>query len=203
MTSITVGIAYTSGYGHTRELANAVAQGAASVPGTIVEMIDVATITDDDWRTLDRCDAIIFGSPTYMGSASGAFHTFAEATSARWMTRAWQDKIAAGFTNSGSMSGDKLHTLQYFSMLAAQHGMHWISLGLLPGWNTTTASEHDHNRLGFYLGAGAQTWNDQGPEAVHGSDLSTARHLGQRVATHTSRFADTLDLTDSPAATAG
>ncbi|MEV5749695.1 flavodoxin family protein [Actinoallomurus sp. NPDC052308] len=203
MSSITVGIAYTSGYGHTRELADAVAQGAASVPGTLVEMIDVAAITDDDWRTLDRCDAIIFGSPTYMGSASGAFHAFAEATSGRWMTRAWQDKIAAGFTNSGSMSGDKLHTLQYFSMLAAQHGMHWISLGLLPGWNTTTASEHDHNRLGFYLGAGAQTWNDQGPEAVHGADLSTAHHLGRRVATHTGRFADTLDLADIPGATAG
>ncbi|MEV7099473.1 flavodoxin family protein [Amycolatopsis sp. NPDC051045] len=203
MSSIAVGIAYTSGYGHTRELANAVAQGAGSVPDTLVEMIDVAAMTDDDWRTLDRCDAIIFGSPTYMGSASGAFHTFAEATSARWMTRAWQDKIAAGFTNSGSMSGDKLHTLQYFSMLAAQHGMHWISLGLLPGWNTTTASAHDHNRLGFYLGAGAQTWNDQGPEAVHDADVSTARHLGQRVATHTSRFMDTSEVTDTAAATAG
>ncbi|UOX90729.1 flavodoxin family protein [Amycolatopsis sp. FBCC-B4732] len=189
MSHVTVGIAYTSGYGHTRELANAVAGGAAAVRDTAVEMVDVAAITDDDWHTLDRCDAIVFGSPTYMGSASGAFHAFAEATSRRWMTRAWQDKIAAGFTNSGSMSGDKLHTLQYFSMLAAQHGMHWISLGLLPGWNTTAASEHDHNRLGFYLGAGAQTWNDRGPEAVHGADLSTAHHLGRRVATHTSRFA--------------
>lgn len=202
MSNITVGIAYTSGYGHTLELARAVAQGAASVPDTLVEMIDVAAITDDGWHTLDRCDAIIFGSPTYMGSASGAFHTFAEGTSRRWMTRAWQDKIAAGFTNSGSMSGDKLHTLQYFSMLAAQHGMHWISLGLMPGWNTTTASEHDHNRLGFYLGAGAQSWNDKGPEAVHGADLSTARHLGQRVATHTSRFMDKLEVPGIPVTTA-
>lgn len=203
MSSITVGIAYTSGYGHTRELANAVAEGAASVPGTRVAMIDVAAVTDDDWQTLDGCHAIVFGSPTYMGSASGAFHAFAEATSGRWTTRAWQDKIAAGFTNSGSMSGDKLHTLQYFSMLAAQHGMHWISLGLLPGWNTTTASEDDHNRLGFYLGAGAQTWNDQGPDAVHTADVSTARHLGRRVATHTRRFANAFDPTEAVAATAG
>ncbi|MEZ0109613.1 NAD(P)H dehydrogenase (quinone) [Catenulispora sp. EB89] len=205
MTGITIAIAYTSGYGHTRELANAVAQGAASVPDTVVALIDVVAITDDDWHTLDHCDAIIFGSPTYMGSASGAFHAFAEATSARWMTRAWQDKLAAGFTNSGSMSGDKLHTLQYFAMFAAQHGMHWINLGLLPGWNTTTASEHDHNRLGFYLGAGAQTWNDQGPEAVHHADLTTAHHLGRRVATHTSRFAEkeTLDRADIPVTTAG
>lgn len=31
----------------------------------------------------------------------------------------------------------------------------WVSLGPLPGWNTTTSSDHDDNRLGFYLGAGA------------------------------------------------
>ncbi|WP_031191886.1 flavodoxin family protein, partial [Streptomyces peucetius] len=74
---------------------------------------------------LDAADAIVFGSPTYMGTASGAFHVFAEATSKRWATRAWQDKLAAGFTNSGSKSGDKLHTLQFFTVLAAQHGMHW------------------------------------------------------------------------------
>jgi multimeric flavodoxin WrbA len=123
-----------------------------------------------------------------MGSASGAFHAFAEATSKRWMTQQWLDKLASGFTNSGSMSGDKLHTLQYLALLAAQHGMHWVSLGLMPGWNTTTSSEHDDNRLGFYLGAGAQTWNDQGPDAVHTADISTARHLGARVATQALRY---------------
>jgi NAD(P)H dehydrogenase (quinone) len=183
MTHIRVAIAYTSGYGHTLEFATSVADGARAVPETGVDLVDVAAITDTGWNTLDTADAIIFGTPTYMGSASGAFHAFAEATSRPWMQRTWQDKLAAGFTNSGSMSGDKLHTLQYLSLLAAQHGMHWVSLGLLPGWNTTVASEHDDNRLGFYLGAGAQSWNDQGPDAVHKADLSTARHLGGRVAT--------------------
>ncbi|MFI5843824.1 flavodoxin family protein [Catenuloplanes sp. NPDC051500] len=182
MTHVSVAIAYTSGYGHTRELANSVADGASAVNGTDVDLVDVATISGEGWNTLNNADAIVFGTPTYMGSASGAFHTFAEATSKPWLARSWQDKLAAGFTNSGSMSGDKLHTLQYLSLLAAQHGMHWISLGLLPGWNTTVATEHDDNRLGFYLGAGAQSWNDQGPDAVHHADLSTARHLGGRVA---------------------
>jgi multimeric flavodoxin WrbA len=118
-----------------------------------------------------------------MGTASGAFHAFAEATSKRWSTRAWSDKLAAGFTNSGSMSGDKMHTLQYLALLAAQHGMLWVSLGLLPGWNTTASSPQDDNRLGFYLGAGAQSFNDT--PAVHDADLNTARHLGRRVAEHT------------------
>ncbi len=77
---------------------------------------------------MDAADGIIFGTPTYMGTASGAFHAFAEATSKRWMTRAWNDKLAAGFTNSGSMSGDKLHTPQYLSLLAARHGILWVSM---------------------------------------------------------------------------
>ncbi|MGF6882734.1 NAD(P)H dehydrogenase (quinone) [Nocardia sp. GAS34] len=183
MNPITVAIAYFSGYGHTLELATAVRDGVESVADADAAMVNVAVPAEIDWEALDAADAIIFGTPTYMGTASGAFHVFAEATSSRWSRQAWKDKLAAGFTNSGSMSGDKLHTLQYLSLLAAQHGMHWISLGLMPGWNTTTSSEDDHNRLGFYLGAGAQTWNDQGPEAVHAADLATARFLGTRVAT--------------------
>jgi NAD(P)H dehydrogenase (quinone) len=182
MSTTNVAIAYFSGYGHTLELANAVRDGVESVADSECTMVNVAVPAEVDWEALDAADAIIFGTPTYMGTASGAFHVFAEATSTRWMTQAWKDKLGAAFTNSGSMSGDKVHTLQYLSLLAAQHGMHWISLGLMPGWNTSTGSEHDDNRLGFYLGAGAQTWNDQGPEAVHPSDLATARHLGARVA---------------------
>ncbi|KJK55841.1 flavodoxin family protein [Saccharothrix sp. ST-888] len=177
----TIAIAYHSGYGHTAVLAEAVARGAAA-GGAEVVRIAVDTITDEQWAQLDAADAIVFGSPTYMGTASGAFHTFAEATSKRWFTLAWKDKLAAGFTNSASKSGDKLHTLQFFTVLAAQHGMQWIGLDLHPGWNSTTASEDDINRLGFFLGAAAQSNNDQGPEGVHKADIATAEHLGERVA---------------------
>ncbi|PHQ49041.1 NADPH-dependent FMN reductase [Streptomyces cinnamoneus] len=181
VTTPVVSIAYHSGFGHTAVLAEAVRSGAAG-NGATVHLINVAEITDAEWELLDGSDAIVFGSPTYMGTASGAFHVFAEATSKRWFTRAWQDKIAAGFTNSASKSGDKLHTLQFFTVLAAQHGMHWVGLGTMPGWNSSTASENDVNRLGFFLGAGAQTNNDQGPEGVHKADIATAELLGRRVA---------------------
>ncbi|WEO95052.1 flavodoxin family protein [Streptomyces sp. FXJ1.172] len=180
MTTPVVSIAFHSGFGHTAVLAEAVRAGAADA-GAEVHLIKVDEITDEQWETLDRSDAIVFGSPTYMGTASGAFHVFAEGTSGRWYTRAWQDKLAAGFTNSASKSGDKLHTLQFFQTLAAQHGMHWVNLGLLPGWNSSTASENDLNRLGFFSGAAAQSNNDQGPDAVHKADLATAEHLGRRV----------------------
>ncbi|MFF8597778.1 flavodoxin family protein [Streptomyces sp. NPDC015232] len=188
MTTPVVSIAYHSGYGHTAVLAEAVRDGAADA-GATVHLINVAEITDAEWELLDASDAIVFGSPTYMGTASGAFHQFAEATSKRWFTDAWKDKLAAGFTNSGSKSGDKLHTLQFFQTLAGQHGMTWVNLGLKPGWNTTEASENDINRLGFFSGVGAQTFNDLGPDGVHKADLATAEHLGRRVATTARTFA--------------
>ncbi|OII60623.1 NADPH-dependent FMN reductase [Streptomyces sp. CC53] len=188
MTTPVVSIAYHSGYGHTAVLAEAVRAGAASA-GATVHLLSVDALTDADWELLDASDAIVFGSPTYMGTASGAFHAFAEATSKRWFTDAWRDKLAAGFTNSASKSGDKLHTLQFFQILAAQHGMHWVNLGLKPGWNASTASEYDLNRLGIFAGAGAQSNNDEGPDAVHKADLATAEHLGRRVAETARTFA--------------
>ncbi|WP_225823124.1 flavodoxin family protein [Streptomyces naphthomycinicus] len=180
MSTPVVSIAYHSGYGHTAVLAEAVRTGAVEA-GAEVHLIKVDEITEEQWATLDRSDVIVFGSPTYMGTASGAFHVFAEATSKRWFGQDWKDKLAAGFTNSASKSGDKLHTLQFFQTLAAQHGMHWVNLGLLPGWNSSTASENDLNRLGFFAGATAQSNNDQGPEGVHKADIATAEHLGRRV----------------------
>ncbi|MEU3064196.1 flavodoxin family protein [Streptomyces subrutilus] len=179
-----VAIAYHSGYGHTAVVAEAVRRGAAEA-GAVVHLIKVDGIDDARWELLDASDAIVFGSPTYMGTASGAFHVFAEATSKRWFGDVWQDKVAAGFTNSGSKSGDKLHTLQFFQTLAAQHGMSWVNLGLKPGWNSTAGSENDLNRLGFFAGAAAQTNSDEGPEGVHAADIATAEHLGRRVAEHT------------------
>ncbi|MFC5216213.1 flavodoxin family protein [Streptomyces coerulescens] len=185
MTTPVVSIAYHSGFGHTAVIAEAVRTGAVEA-GAEVHLIKVDEITEEQWAILDASDAIVFGSPTYMGTASGAFHVFAEATSKRWAERAWTDKLAAGFTNSASKSGDKLHTLQFFQILAGQLGMHWVNLGLLPGWNNSAASENDINRLGFFAGAAAQTNADQGPEAVHKADVATAEHLGRRV-TETAR----------------
>ncbi|MFE0042421.1 flavodoxin family protein [Streptomyces albireticuli] len=180
-----VAVAYHSGRGHNAVLARAVARGAADA-GAVSALVAVDAVTEEQWARLDAAHAIVFGAPTYMGGASAAFHAFAEATSARWARRSWRDKLAAGFTVSGSKSGDKLNTLQYLAVFAAQHAMHWVSPDLLPGWNVSTGSEHDLNRLGFHLGVGAQANADEGPEAVTKADAETAYLLGRRV-TETAR----------------
>ena len=181
-TDIRVAIVFHSGYGHTARQAEAVRRGVEKVPGASVLYLtsEEAQVRLDD---LSAADAIIFGAPTYMGSASAPFKAFMDATSRIFVSGAWRDKIAAGFTNSASRAGDKLSTLMQFAILAAQLGMHWVNLGLLPGNNLSSGSEADLNRLGFFLGAGSQSNADQGPEvAPPQSDLLTAEHLGERVA---------------------
>jgi NAD(P)H dehydrogenase (quinone) len=177
----TVAIAYHSGFGHTAVFADAVAAGLRDA-GADVRVVAVDRMTDEDWDILDGSDGIVFGTATYMGNVSAGFQTFAEQTGRRCMNGTWRDKVAAGFTNSGAKSGDKLNTLVSLSVFAAQHHMHWVNLGLGPGWNSSTGTENDLNRLGFWLGAGAQTDVDANPDRVHPSDVQTCRHLGRRVA---------------------
>ncbi|WNV88089.1 flavodoxin family protein [Umezawaea sp. Da 62-37] len=177
-------VASHDGRGHTGRLADAVRKGAGEVEGTDVVAVAVDEIAPEQWFLLDDADAVIFGAPTYMGSASAAFHRFAEASSRRWLTRRWQDKLAAGFTNSGAKAGDKSGTLGYLTTFAAQHGMVWVNLGLRSGWNSTKGSEDDLNRLGFSHGVAAQSNTDEGPERMHQADLATAEYLGKRVATY-------------------
>ncbi len=185
-----IAIVYHSGWGHTARQARAVQCGAEQVEGVRTLLLDVEE-AKTRWEDLNAADAIIFGAPTYVAGASAAFKAFEEASSHAIMTKGytWRDKIAAGFTNSGSRSGDKLATLIQIALFAAQHGMHWISLGLPPANHSSTGSEEDQNRLGFFLGAAAQSNVDQGPEVVPPeADLATARHLGKRVAEATLQF---------------
>ena len=123
-----IAIVYHSGYGHTKKQAEAVRDGAAAA-GTRVDLLAIdaeGNLPETAWATLNAADAIVFGSPTYMGSVSWQFKKFADASSKPWYARAWQNKIAAAFTNSASINGDKLATLQSLNTLAMQHGMVWV-----------------------------------------------------------------------------
>ena len=186
MTSVAV--VYHSGYGHTAEVAKAVAHGANLVEGIRAKLIRVEDI-EKHWQDLDEAEAIIFGAPTYMGSASAPFKAFMDASSKVWFKQGWKDKIAAGFTHSGSQGGDKYNTITQLFTLAMQHGMIWAGLGLMPGNNSSKGSLNDLNRLGSFTGAMTQSNVDQGAEAIPASDLKTAEHLGRRVAQVALQFA--------------
>lgn len=171
-------VIYHSGYGHTKKQAEAVTEGAKA---DLIAIDANGDITDADWAKLDAAKAIIMGSPTYMGSVSWQFKKFADASSKRWFTQEWKNKIFAGFTNSASMNGDKFSTIQYLFTLAMQHSGVWVGTGLMPA-NTKAAKHGDVNFLGSFSGALMASPSDSSVDEVNLGDLETAKLLGVRVA---------------------
>jgi multimeric flavodoxin WrbA len=164
-------VIYHSGYGHTQRIAQSVAEGANA---QLIAIDADGNITESDWAALDAADAIVMGSPTYMGSVSWQFKKFADASSKQWMSGAWKDKVAGGFTISANLSGDKLSTLQYFITLSMQLGMVWVG--------QTIPNDGTLNRLGSYSGLMTQVGPTSPAADIPKGDLDTAKAYGARVA---------------------
>lgn len=177
-------ILYFSGYGHTVKQAEAVRDGAVAAGATVslLRITDQGELPDGGWDALAAADAIIYGSPTYMGGPAWQFKKVADASSKPWFTQLWKDKVAAGFTNSASVNGDKAKTIDYFFTLAMQHSQIWVGTGVMPS-NTKAHGPQDVNWTAGFAGALAISPSDASPEeAPRAGDLETARRLGQRVA---------------------
>lgn len=180
-------IVYHSVTGTTAQLAEAIAAGCCSEHTINVQLlrIDGADITQGRYKNsvvleaIDQADAVIFGSPTFMGSVSAQFKAFADATAGdHWGEQLWADKVAAGFTVGTGYCGDTLHSLHYLQILAAQHGMLWAGLDLAGAGDVKAP-----NRLGAQAGLIARAVDG----AIEQPDLQTAFYLGQRVARVVSR----------------
>jgi multimeric flavodoxin WrbA len=188
-------IVYHSGYGHTRIVAESIAQGIGQETGAVTLL--PAKEAAGRLEELAEADTIVFGSPTYFGDVSAEFKTFMEATGSVYSQQRWKNKLAAGFTNSSSTNGDKLHTLISLALFAAQQGMVWIPLGILPRFENGI-QQSSPNGMGSYLGL--MTMSDN----VHGqlnepADLQTARLFGQRIAQVTQQFTGQAAAVLSPA----
>lgn len=179
-------IAYHSGNHHTEAVAIEVAKGAESTGASVI-VHNVENPVERIWNDLAAADCIIFGSPTYMGDVSAAFKKFAEETSKPWFKQEWKNKLAAGFTNSGTPAGDKLATLQSLSVLAAQHGMLWVNCGVMP--SAYTQDGQNLNQYAHYLGLATVSQSapvsESNPPA---EDRETARQFGIHIATAAQRW---------------
>ena len=170
-------VVYHSGHGHTQRLAQTVAQGAGA---TLLEIDAQGALPGSAWVQLAAADLIALGSPSYMGSASWQFKKFADDSSAARMVQTWKDKLFAGFTNSGRMSGDKLSTLRYFMTFAMQHSGLWVGTSMMPS-NTKAALRNDLKYVGSSSGAMATTPIDAGVDEMVEGDVETARRFGERL----------------------
>ncbi|MBS0410672.1 MAG: flavodoxin family protein [Proteobacteria bacterium] len=180
-----VAVVYHSGYGHTEVLAKKVAEGVVDGGAEAVLLKIESPVQDFEplLAAASDADAIIFGAPTYMGDVSAPFKAFADASAKVFFTGGWKDKLAAGFTNSHSFAGDKSHALESLTILAAQHGMNWINLGLAPP-NVTAAERGPDtiNRVGSFIGLAGQSDNVGADISPPAGDRETARLQGVRVA---------------------
>ncbi len=185
-----VAIVYYSGYGHTTKQAEAVRDGAAKKATATLYAIDKdGNLPDSAMEEIAKADAIIYGSPTYMGGPAWQFKKFADASSKPWFAQAWKNKVAGGFTNSASVNGDKFATIEYFWTLSQQHGQIWVGTGLLPA-NAKANGPNDVNWSAGFGGALAISPSDAAPdEAPRKGDLETARLLGARIAETAAKFA--------------
>ncbi|VTU26627.1 flavodoxin family protein [Variovorax sp. PBL-E5] len=171
-------VVFHSGYGHTQRVAQAVAEGAEA---QLLAIDADGNLPAEGWDLLAAADAIIMGSPTYMGGVSWQFKKFADASSKVWYTQGWRNKLFAGFTNSATMNGDKVATVTYLWHLAMQHGGLWAGLGILPS-NDKAATRDAINYVGGYGGLLTTSPSDASPAEMSRGDLETARAFGKRVA---------------------
>jgi NAD(P)H dehydrogenase (quinone) len=145
-------VAYHSLSGNTERLAEAVAEGAKGIPGTMVIMKRVGQVTSDD---LFSSDAIVVGSPVYWSNMSGEVKTFFD----NWQFKfgvfpefKMKNKIGAAFATGGQLSGGKEVTM--------------LTILVVSG--------------GGAFGASATTEGDS--PGIDNKELADARALGRRVA---------------------
>jgi NAD(P)H dehydrogenase (quinone) len=159
--AVTVLVTYHSGTGHTEKMAQGVAGGARAVAGTTVIVKRVGDVTGSD---LTSSDAVIVGSPVYVGNMSGDVKTFLDSWSLKFdlfRDRKMRNKVGAAFATGGSVGSGKEVTILTVLSAMLVHQMIVVSSG-----------------GGF--GATATTGPDS--PGVDEKELAEARELGKRAA---------------------
>lgn len=180
-------VVYHSAHGHTRHIARLVAEGAAAVAGTAVDLLEAHDLANDP-EALIAYDGVVLGSPTYLGGVSAPFKAFMDATGRLWRGQRLRGKLAAAFTVSSLPAGDKQSTLLSLFVFAMQHGMAWVGNPVIPEQQSGTPEDQAANRLGSWSGLMAQAGHASAPVAFPPGDLRTARMFGRHVAESLQRF---------------
>src|SRR5258708_37794591 len=138
-------VLYYSTYGHVETLAEAVAEGARSVPGTTVTVKRVPELMPPDvarqaGAKLDQkapiatpleladYDAIMVGTPTRYGRMPGQMANFLDQTGALWLQGKLNGKIGSAFSSTASQHGGQETTL--FSIITNLFHLGVVVVGL-------------------------------------------------------------------------
>lgn len=193
-------VLYYSSYGHVRALAQAEAEGARSIAGTLVDIRRIpetvpepvrraAGYVDDDTPVatpadLAAYDGIIFGTPTRFGMMAGQMKQFLDQAGGLWAKNELVGKVAAVFASTGSQHGGHEATLLSTQIPLMHFGM------LIAGLPYTFAGQTTGETIigGAPYGAGTIAGAD-GSRAPTVTDLAGARFQGAHVARIAARLA--------------
>ena len=187
-------VLYYSSYGHIEAMAAAVAEGAASVPGTEVTVKRVPELVADEvargagMKTdqqapiatpdeLAGYDAIIFGTPTRFGNMAAQMRNFLDQTGGLWFAKALVGKVGSVFVSTASQHGGQETTITSFHTTLLHHGMVIVGLPYTFAGN----SEMGEISGGTPYGASTLAGND-GSRMPSDNELAGARFQGAHVA---------------------
>ncbi|MBM4415425.1 MAG: flavodoxin [Chloroflexi bacterium] len=164
----TVLVLFDSRASLVRELARAVCEGIALVPGADAHSRDVEEARPDE---LLRCDALVLGSANWTG-VTGRLKTWLDESGDLWESGELAGKPGAAFAAGWSPHGGLEATLLQLVHLILGHGMLFLGLP----WSERM------RRSGSYYGATAVA-------VLTNDDREQARALGARVAALAVRLA--------------
>jgi len=158
-------VTYHSATGNTEKMAQGVAEGIKAVSGTSVILKRVDEVIRDD---LLSADAVIVGSPVYVGSISGQVKTFLDNWGPKFgletRSRSMRNKVGAAFATGASGSNGKEITM--LTILGALLGSEMIVISA--------------GRPFGRFGASATTGSES--PGIDAKEITEARELGKRVA---------------------
>ena len=187
-------VLYYSSYGHVEQMARAVAEGAASIEGTEVDVKRVAELTPKEIAEkagfkldqeaplasvddLPNYDAIIFGTPTRFGNMTAQMRNFLDQTGGLWAQNALVGKVGSVFTSTASQHGGQETTITSFHLTLLHHGMVIVGLPYTFAGN----SEMEEISGGTPYGASTIAKAD-GSRQPSNNELAGARFQGRHVA---------------------
>jgi NAD(P)H dehydrogenase (quinone) len=187
-------VLYYSMYGRVEQLAEGVAKGARSVPGTTVAIKRVPEIMPPEVaekagaklnqaapiatvEELPEYDAIIFGTPTRFGNMAAQMRNFLDQTGPLWAQGKLIGKLGSVFTSTATQHGGQESTILSFHITLLHHGM--IIVGV--PYSEQRLMVIDEVTGGSPYGGGTITGSD-GRRPVSANELGIVEFQGRHVA---------------------
>lgn len=192
-------VVFYSMYGHVHTLAEAIVEGAKSVPGAEVSLFQVPELVPDDVlekfgakaaragfasvpvikpEQLAEADAILFGTPTRFGNMCAQMRNFLDMTGGLWAKGALVGKIGSVFTSTGTQHGGQETTITSFHTTLLHHGMVIVGVPYACQELVNMKEITGGTPYGASTLAGAD-----GSRQVSANELAIARFQGKHVAT--------------------